>query len=89
MARYAAIFGIIGFIDVPIVWMSIRWWRTIHPTIVSGDGFAMAPSMVKTLLVSIAAFTLLYFYLLQKGMFIQRMKSEVTAVKERLRNKFN
>ncbi|MFZ5641346.1 MAG: cytochrome c biogenesis protein [Bacillota bacterium] len=88
-ARYAAIFGIIGFIDVPVVWMSIRWWRTIHPTIVSGEGFAMAPSMVKTLLVSIAAFTLLYFYLLQKGMFVQRVKSEVAAAKNRLRNRFN
>lgn len=88
-ARYAAIFGIIGFIDVPIVWMSIRWWRTIHPTVVSGEGFAMAPSMVKTLLVSIAAFTLLYFYLLQKGMFIQRMQAEVASLKEQLRNRFN
>lgn len=88
-ARYAAIFGIIGFIDVPIVWMSIRWWRTIHPTIVTGSGFSMAPSMVKTLMVSIAAFTLLYFYLLQKGMFIQRMQAEVASLKEQLRNKFN
>jgi len=88
-ARYAAIFGIIGFIDVPIVWMSIRWWRTIHPTIVTGEGFAMAPSMVKTLLVSIAAFTLLYFYLLQKSMFINRMQAEVAAVKEQLRNRYN
>lgn len=88
-ARYAAIFGIIGFIDVPIVWMSIRWWRTIHPTIVTGSGFSMAPSMVKTLMVSITAFTLLYFYLLQKGMFIQRMKTEVAAIKDRLRSSFN
>ncbi len=88
-ARYAAIFGIIGFIDVPIVWMSIRWWRTIHPTIVSGEGFAMAPSMVRTLLLSIAAFTLLYFYLLQKGIYIQQMQAEVTAIKEKLRNRFN
>ena len=30
-ARYAAIFGIIGFIDVPIVYLSAVWWRTIHP----------------------------------------------------------
>ena len=28
-ARFAAVFGIIGFLDVPIVYMSIRWWRTL------------------------------------------------------------
>jgi len=32
---YAAVYGIIGFVDVPIVWMSIRWWRTIHPTVLT------------------------------------------------------
>jgi heme exporter protein C len=27
-ARLSAIFGILGAIDVPIVYMSNRWWRT-------------------------------------------------------------
>src|SRR5262245_45402540 len=31
--EYAAIYGIIGFADVPLVWFSIRWWRTIHPLV--------------------------------------------------------
>jgi len=30
-ARYAAIFAIIGIADIPIVQMSVRWWRTLHP----------------------------------------------------------
>ncbi|MER3448415.1 MAG: cytochrome C assembly protein, partial [Chloroflexota bacterium] len=30
-ARYAAILGIIGFVDVPIIHMSVVWWRTLHP----------------------------------------------------------
>lgn len=83
-ARFSAIFGIIGFIDVPIVWMSIRWWRTIHPNIVSSSGFAMDPSMVQTLLVSLLAFTLLYFYLLQKRIFVQKMQSEVELLKRKI-----
>ena len=30
-ARYAAVFAVIGFIDIPIINMSVRWWRTLHP----------------------------------------------------------
>ena len=37
-AKFAAVFGIIGFLDVPIVYMSIRWWRTLHPAPVIGGG---------------------------------------------------
>jgi heme exporter protein C len=29
-ARWAAAVGILGFLNVPIVYMSVRWWRTIH-----------------------------------------------------------
>ena len=29
-ARWSAAVGILGFINVPIVYMSVRWWRTIH-----------------------------------------------------------
>lgn len=83
-ARFSAVFGIIGFVDVPIVWMSIRWWRTIHPTIVTSSGFAMDPRMVGTLMVSLASFTLLYFYLLQKGLFINKMRRQTELLKEKL-----
>jgi heme exporter protein C len=31
VARYAAIFAIIGVADIPIIQMSVRWWRTLHP----------------------------------------------------------
>ena len=30
-ARIAAVYSIFAFADVPIVWYSIRWWRTQHP----------------------------------------------------------
>ncbi|MBI4609929.1 MAG: cytochrome c biogenesis protein CcsA, partial [Candidatus Rokubacteria bacterium] len=29
-ARYAAVLGIIGFLDIPIVHFSVKWWRTLH-----------------------------------------------------------
>jgi heme exporter protein C len=87
-ARFSAIFGIIGFIDVPIVWFSIRWWRTIHPVVVDSSGFAMSSKMTTTLMFSLAAFTFLYFYLLLNSMFVEKMRSELAGIKESLRNKF-
>ncbi len=65
-ARFAAVFGIIGFLDVPIVYMSIRWWRTLHPSPVmgGGEGSGLAPQMLQTLLFCVGAFTLLFTTLL-------------------------
>lgn len=34
----AAVLGIFGALDVPIVYMSNRWWRTQHPAPVFGGG---------------------------------------------------
>jgi heme exporter protein C len=30
-ARYSAVFAIVAFLDIPIIEMSVRWWRTLHP----------------------------------------------------------
>lgn len=74
--RYGAVLGIVGFLDVPIVYFSIRWWRTIHPKPVT-----LAPSMVVTLLISLAAFTLLYLCLLLQRLAQEQMKDEIDWLK--------
>ena len=35
-ATYAAVLGIVGFIDVPIVYFAVEWWRAVHPESVVG-----------------------------------------------------
>jgi heme exporter protein C len=52
-ARFAAVVGIFGFVDVPIVYFSVTWWRTHHPgpVIVSN---ALPPQMLLTFLVTMA-----------------------------------
>ncbi|MDZ7723839.1 MAG: cytochrome c biogenesis protein CcsA [candidate division KSB1 bacterium] len=64
-AQFAAVFGIVGFLDVPLVYMSIRWWRTLHPGAVIGGGedSGLHPHMLITLLVSLVAFTMLFITL--------------------------
>ncbi|MBS4215711.1 MULTISPECIES: cytochrome c biogenesis protein [Neobacillus] len=89
-ARLAAVFGIIGFADVPIVFFAIRWWQTKFHPIVFGDGPSqkgggIEDTMLVALLVTITAFTILYSYLLHKGVSFEKMKITVEQYKERLR----
>lgn len=86
-ARISAVFGMIGFIDVPIVWFSIRWWRTIHPVVIDNSGFSISSSMLLTLFVSLAAFTLLYFFLLTHVILLGKTRGELELLKENLRSK--
>jgi heme exporter protein C len=52
-ARFAAVVGIFGFVDVPVVHFSVTWWRTTHPgPIVIND--ALPPEMLVTFLVTMA-----------------------------------
>jgi heme exporter protein C len=52
-ARFAAVVGIFGFIDVPIVYFSVTWWRTQHPgSVIVSD--ALPPQMLLTFLVTMA-----------------------------------
>lgn len=78
VARLAAMVGIVGFLDVPIIHLSVVWWRTLHPEpvvmIIDDPGGGLPASMLITLLVSLAAFSLVFLWLL-----IQRIWQERTA----------
>ncbi len=61
-ARRAAVIGVLGFVDVPIVHFSVLWWRSLHqpPTVLRPGGAPpIAAPMLAALLVGVAAFTLL------------------------------
>lgn len=62
----SAIIAIVGFLDVPIVYFSIRWWRTLHPQpIFAGDANSgLAPDIRTTFLVSLGSITLLFLLIL-------------------------
>lgn len=59
-ARWSAAVGILGFLNVPIVYMSVRWWRTIHQ--VQSAPSTLDPNYVLGLRLNVIAFTLLFAY---------------------------
>lgn len=77
-ARYSAVIGIIGFIDVPIIYLSVDWWRTLHPqAVITTSGAAMPGQMVVALMVCLAGFTLLYAYLMYEKLGIEQSKDKL------------
>ena len=75
-ARFAAVVGIVGFVDVPIVFLAVKLWRTQHPTtIVFEDG--LTPAMLLTLLISIAAFTVLYVIMVIQSHSFKSIEAEL------------
>lgn len=80
-ARFAAVYGIVAFVTVPLSWFAIRWWRTIHPQVISSEGMALAPKMVYTLIVSIVAFTLVYVTLLRQHIALEQARDRLAALR--------
>ena len=80
-AKFAAVFGIIAFLDLPLVYASARLMRGISPVVFGGRGGGIAPQMMVALLVCLITFTLLYIVLLKQRMDIEEMKDEVTRLK--------
>lgn len=80
-ARLAAVYSVVGFVAVPINFMAIRWWRTVHPVLFESAGFHLAPAMLATLLFCVATFTLLYLTLLSYRLRLQQMSEQMQQLK--------
>jgi len=79
--RFAAILGIVGAVDIPLIHLSVTWFRSQHPeaVVLRPDGPQAAPEIVQTLLVSFLAFTLLFFGLLMVRYGLERLENRVEA----------
>ena len=82
VARFAAVIGIVAAADVPVVIVSVRLWRTIHPAVLvtrqGGHGLE-DPRMVATLLVAMLAFTLFFAWLLMLRLNLLRVRSRLAS----------
>ena len=75
-ARYAAVVGILGFLDIPIIHKSVEWWRTLHQPSSLTRG-AIDPALLFPLLLNLGAFALLYAFLLAQRMELGRLEAEL------------
>ena len=79
---WSAVVGIIGFVDVPIVYFSVQWWRSIHPEAVIGPAAsegALEPVMTRILLFSMLALLALFGWLLLERIALRGAEDAVAA----------
>lgn len=62
--QWSAAVGILGAINVPIVWMSVKWWRTLHQ--IQSNPRSLSPEYLRGLLLNVAAFTLLTVWFIHR-----------------------
>jgi heme exporter protein C len=80
-ARLAGVYSIIAFVAVPLNFMAIRWWRGMHPRVIAQPGGGLTPIMLATLLVNVAAFTLLYAALLLARFHVARIEERLQQLR--------
>ena len=89
-ARFGAVYAIIGFLSVPLTFLSIRIFRTIHPVVIGNTDpgaegtFDMTPKMLQAFMFSLVTFTFVYATLLWHRMRLQGLADRVEQEKARL-----
>src|SRR6266403_988129 len=85
-ALLSALFGIFAFIDVPIVFGAIRWWRTQHPApvIMGGPNSGLDPTMYKVLFFTWLAMLGLMTLLLRQRYRLEAMRGDLEIIQREL-----
>lgn len=59
-ANLCAVVGIVAFVDVPLVFLSARLWRSIHPAVFANKSGGLEPEMKIAAIAAVACFGLVW-----------------------------
>ena len=82
-ALLSALFGIFAFLDVPLVFGAIRWWRTQHPApvIMGGPGSGLEPTMRKVFFFNVLVMHILMVFLVKQRYGLEKLRGEVDVIR--------
>jgi len=83
-AVYCAVVAVAGFVDVPVVFLSARVFRSIHPTVIRADSVGLEPPMVATLLACMLGVFLFWAALVRLRYGLQMGEAAVKALAVRV-----
>jgi heme exporter protein C len=77
--RFAAVVGIVGALDIPLIHVSVLWFRSLHPepVVLKAEGPTLDPDMLTTLLTGFLAFTVLFVGVLMLRYGLERAEREL------------
>jgi heme exporter protein C len=80
-AHWSAVVGVVGFVDVPIVHMSVVWWRSLHQeaTVIRPGAPTMDTGMLLVLLFATVVFSVAYGYLMAVRLRVGRLEDHAAA----------
>jgi len=93
-ARFGAVYTLIGALSVPITFLSIRLFRTIHPALIgtassaAQGGFDMTPRMLQTFFFSLLTFSVIFATLLWHRIRLGRLAEKVEQMKLEVMQKY-
>ena len=73
-SRYAAVLGIVAFVDVPIIFYSVRFWEEkyqSHPQVRIAQ---QNPDIIVPFLISLAIFTILFLFMIKYRLHVLKVK---------------
>jgi heme exporter protein C len=83
-AVVCAVVSIFGMVDVPIVYMANRWWRTQHPAPVIGGGGSLDPRMTFVLFFTMFAFGMLFWCLVRARRGLEALRRETDSLRRQV-----
>jgi len=74
--RFAAVVGIVGALDIPLIHLSVVWFRSLHPApvVMKPEGPSLDPDMLTTLMTGLASYTLLFLGLMALRYGVERVE---------------
>lgn len=80
---YSAVYAIVVFVDVPIVYLSVHWWRSIHPVVFTDTGINITPQMMIAVTVFFAATLLIALDLIYLRAYQEKLRQGMERLRER------
>ena len=82
-ARFAAVYGIVAFISVPINFIAIRLWRTQHPLMFGTEGGGLSDNMMFAFAFALISFSIWYATMMWHRIRLEQFRDDVEQLKQR------
>jgi heme exporter protein C len=82
--RFAAVVGIVGALNIPLIHMSVLWFRSLHPqpVVARTDGPQLHPDMATTVFTALGAWTLVFLSLFLFRYAAARLEARADALEQ-------
>ncbi len=83
--RFAAVVAVFGSLNIPLIHVSVSWFRSLHPeaVVIKPEGPTLHPDMLATLLTSLGGFTLLFLGLFSLRYSVEHASRRLQAARFR------